>query len=505
MPVKENKNTGSGGVRARDYRGQGMKMPLAICLAAALIPLAAASAQEKPSALTLAQATDATLAQGADSRILRQNLDIAREQYRLSISQDSFALSGSVGENATYGFGDDILLSENSLASGFSQTPQVGLSLASPMTSIGINATPYVPANPLLTDFSQLSSFFSPGSSAFSAGPTGNFGVSVNQVLWNGYPGGTGKATIEKSLLALRGMELSADSGRLKIVSAVTQAYFVMLGAQRDLSVKKEIFEQQEALLAQISAVKALKQATAIDLRTAQINAQSAQIDLQSAENDLHIARVRLAQLIGWPRDRDFSVAEQDDPQVPAGSLEEAIALALQKRTDIRQIELNRESSAIDRDLIRGQTMPTVSVNGTLNIIQDWQMQNTAGQGTLGLKLGMPILDAGAAAHQLEANRVQNETYGIQEDQLRANIATDVEEAYEMVQVSLQRLQLARLTAEKYDLKFKLKQTEAQYAAATNQDLMDASVDSANAQSALVLAQRDAQLAILQLRNAMGY
>ena len=159
----------------------------------------------------------------------------------------------------------------------------------------------------------------------------------------------------------------------------------------------------------------------------------------------------------------------------------------------------------MDRNLIRGQTMPTVSVNGTLNIIQDWQMQNTAGQGTLGLKLGMPILDAGAAAHQLEANRVQNETYGIQEDQLRANIATDVEEAYEMVQVSLQRLQLARLTAENSDLKFKLKQTEAQYAAATNQDLMDASVDSANAQSALVLAQRDAQLAILQLRNAMGY
>ena len=75
-------------------------------------------------------------------------------------------------------------------------------------------------------------------------------------------------------------------------MSAVTQAYFVMLEPER-LSVKKEIFEQQEALLTKISAVKALKQATAIDFRTAQINAQSAQIDLQSAENDLHIARVR--------------------------------------------------------------------------------------------------------------------------------------------------------------------------------------------------------------------
>src|SRR5208283_1329297 len=69
----------------------------------------------------------------------------------------------------------------------------------------------------------------------------------------------------------------------------------------------------------------------------------------------------------------------------------------------------------------------------------------------------------------------------------------------------VQRLQVARLSAEKFDLKFKLKKTEAQYGTANNQDLLDASIDSATAQSALVSAQRDAQLAILQLRNAMGY
>jgi outer membrane protein TolC len=140
-----------------------------------------------------------------------------------------------------------------------------------------------------------------------------------------------------------------------------------------------------------------------------------------------------------------------------------------------------------------------------VNIIHDWQLLTTAGQGSVGVRIGLPILDAGAADHQLEANREQNEVYGIQEEQLRASIATDVEQAYEVVQISLQRLQVARLAAEKFDLKFTLKKTEAQYGAATNQDLLDASIDSANAQSALVRAQRDAQLAVLQLGNAMGY
>ena len=121
------------------------------------------------------------------------------------------------------------------------------------------------------------------------------------------------------------------------------------------------------------------------------------------------------------------------------------------------------------------------------------------------MKVGLPILDAGAAAHQLEANRLQNEVYAAQESQLRESIATDVEEAFNLVQVQLQRLQIAKLNSEKLDLQFMLKKTAAQYGTATNQDLLDASVNAGNAQSAVVLAQRNAQLAVLQLRAAMGY
>ena len=84
----------------------------------------------------------------------------------------------------------------------------------------------------------------------------------------------------------------------------------------------------------------------------------------------------------------------------------------------------------------------------------DWSLVTNAGQGSLGLKVGLPILDAGAAGHQLDANRLQDEVYAAQESQLRASIATDVEEAFDLVQIQLQRLQVARLTAEKFDLQF---------------------------------------------------
>ncbi|MGO9308545.1 MAG: TolC family protein [Spirochaetia bacterium] len=464
-----------------------------------LLPLMPAAAQEvaAPPSLSLEQCIDAALSQGADSVILQRNLALGRAQYDIAVSQSSFSLSASLGDSATYGYGDSTLLLLNSLTSGFGQLPQAGLSLASPTTSLGFTAAPYMASNPLAAEIGAFT-----GS---TPGPSGSFGLSLSQVVWNGYPGGTAKAVLEKSQLAYRGSELSLVTGKQNITAAVTQAYFLALQAQRNLAVRQQVLEQQNALLAQVQATHALQQATDIDLRSAQINAESADIEVQNARSDLRITGIRLAQLIGWPREKELAVAEVADPQPPVPSVDEAVSEALQRRSELQQLELDRQSAAIDRALIQGQTTPTVSVTGGANMIVDWNLLTRAGQGSVGVTIGMPILDAGAAAHRLEANRLQAEVYTAQESQLKARIATDVEEAFDLVQVQLQRLKIARLTSEKLDLQFTLKKTEAQFGTATTQDVLDASVNAGDAKSAVVTAQKNAQLAVLQLRTAMGY
>jgi outer membrane protein len=462
------------------------------------MPLASLASQEVPPTLTLAQCVDQALAEGSDNRILRRNLDLAREQYGLSLSQASFSLSGSLGESATNGFGSSALLSENSLATGFAQSPQAGLSLVSPMTSVTLNSTPYIAASPLAAAFPAFASLFPPG-------PTGMAGINFNQVLWNGYPGGIARAATRKSRLALQSQELLAIVGRSNIVSAASQAYFVMLGSQLDLAAKREIRDQQDSLLAQIRSTFDIGLADEVDMRSAEINAKNAGIDEQNAENALRTARSRLAQLLGKPRDFSFAVSEEEDPEVPVASVEEAIAEALNRRVEIRQIDIDHRLAAIDRDLIKGQRTPAISVSGGVNVIFEWQGTDAAGQASLGAKIALPVLDSGAASHQLEANAIQNEGYGIQEGELRAKIATDVEEAFDLVRIQLMRLETAKLAAERSDLKFRLRKTEVSFGTVKNQDLLDASVEYANARSAVTNAQRNAQLAVLQLRNLMGY
>ena len=309
---------------------------------------------------------------------------------------------------------------------------------------------------------------------------------------------------MQKSLLSLQVKELAADSARAGVAYRIKQAYYTMLGAQRSLGVKQQVLDQQNALLGQIKAIYDLQQASAVDLKTAQINARSAEIDAQSARHDLGIARIRLANLLGWPRDKGFNVAEADDPAVTVGSAEEAVTEGLGRRPELKQIELNKQSYSIDLTLLRGQAWPTASVSGGVSWLFDWQGTNAA-IASVGVKIGLPIYDSGALAHLIGADALQNEVYALQSAQLRETISTDIQEAYELVQIQAGKLEVARLSAEKYDIQFKLVQTKLEHGTATNQDLLNASVDLASAQSDVSKAQRDAQLAVLLLQSLMGY
>jgi outer membrane protein TolC len=414
---------------------------------------------------------------------------VSRDQYAISAAADSFSLSGALGYGAVFNFGDDALQSVRSTASGaassVTQGPQASVSLASPLTSMSLYASPYtLPAG--------------------SDTATTAFGVSLSQTIWDGYWGGKVKAAERKGFLIFKGKELSADSAKASLVYKIKQAYYTMMGAQRSLAVKNKVLDQQKALLAQINAIYGLKQASAVDLKTAQINARSAEIDVESARHDLGIARIRLANLLGWPRDREFSVAEAEDPTVPVASVEEAVSQGLSQRPELRQIELNAQSAAIDLDLLRGLAWPTAGVSGGIGWTLDWQGGN-AFVASLGVKVGLPIYDSGSLAHQIDADAVQGDIYSRQAAQLRETIATDIQEAYEIVQIQMEKLEVAKLSVEKFDMQFTFTRTKLDHGTATNQDVLNASVDLANAQSALSKAQRDAQLAVLQLQAVMGY
>ncbi len=340
-------------------------------LAVMCLPLMCGFAQQSPPVITLQQSIDAALAKGDSYRILAGNLAVARAQHAENVSKNSLALSGSLAAgyneslytNTTDSGNIAVLESRASNLESSSVSAQgaaVGLGVAGPNTSVSVSATPLSPPIGNL-----------PPGIVGEGDWTSGLGLNVNQVLWSGYPGGASQATVDKSLLTLQGQELSTESGRLNLIYQVKQAYFAMFTAIQDLDSKQQVLDKQNALLDQITAVYNLKQASAVDLKTAQINAHSAEIDVRTSEHTLRLARIRLAIIMAAPTDTDFTVEQPPDEKVPAASLEEAISQALSRRVDAKLIELSRRSNAVDLAVARGQSAPTVSVGGGVDLFLD--------------------------------------------------------------------------------------------------------------------------------------
>jgi outer membrane protein TolC len=466
-------------------------MSLPILAAAAETPPPAAPAPD-PVALpvvTLQQSIDAALSAGDDNKILQGTLDAARAQHALNVSKNSLALSASAGAQENWLLGNTALQSNKILTStAYATGAQAGLTLAGPLTSVSVTPS-YIPASP-------------PGSpDAFALAS-----VNLSQTLWNGYWGGPTQAAVDKSLLTLQGKEIGTESSRLGLVFTVKQAYYALLSAQGNLALKNKILEKQNAVLGQIQATYDIKAASLADLKTAQLNARSAEVDVDSAAHDLRFARIALATLMGMNPDTEFTAADAQAPNVPVASLAEAIDTGLSRRVDLKQLELTRRSANVDLALARGQGQPTVSVTGGVNVLLDLGSSlNQAQSVNVGVKLAMPVLDAGAVDNQVKSILTQDRVYALQETQLQKSITTAIRNAWEGVQLANEKLEVARLSVEATDLQYQLVSAQRDAGTASNQDLLTAAVNLANAQNALAGAENAAELSVLQLQSVMGY
>ncbi len=469
---------------------------------------AAAQAQAIPIApsptvaatMTLQYFIDSALNSGDELQISKKNLASARAQYELVASKNEPSLSAAGSYAISDGIGSAIDASttlRGILGSlGIAQTVTGTLSLtrgtqsaSNPNTKIDLNLTQKFPAS----------------TTKYPSDPNTLIGVAANQIILDGYPGGQTRAAVEKALITLKGREIAAVQSKSLVILNVKKAYMTMLAAQRTLATRQRILEKQNAILKQVTAIFAMKQASSIDMQNASINAKTASLDVETARHDLALARQRLANLAGLDGNAEFGIADIPDPAMPAGSLEEAIAKGLSQRAELELAVLNGKSATIDLAVARGQSTATLSVSGGVNLALVWSGPvASAGSANLGIKLGLPIVDAGAAKNLVDSNLALLGVYETQKKQLEKTIATDIRDTFWMVDIQSQKVDLARQSKDLYAAKFAIVKAQNSYGTASLQDLLSASVDSANAEASYETARSAYLLAILALETAMG-
>jgi outer membrane protein len=361
-----------------------------------------------------------------------------------------------------------------------------GVSLTGPATSVGLSAQHTIGEG---ASSDQVSSIVLSGS----------------QTVFDGYPGGQAAGAIQQAEAAYRIAQVTYDAALKSTVYQVRQDYYTLLGDQDTVILRQAIAGQAAENLALYRGLYAAQKATTLDVLQVQVALTQAQLDVRTAQNTVMTDRKKLSLAIGWPLDKQYSVADSPLPDVPTLRVEDALKTAFQNRSELLTLEQNIAAANISLSLQKSQAMPVVSLNASLGLGQDWTANVNNGAFTAGVHIALPpVYDGGLQKSLLQQAADQISTYETQRDQQGQSIAIDVENALFGVTDAKDRNTLAVQNLQSAQGQYDLQKAKLAVGLGTTLDELTAFSTLATARVGLEQAKINYLLAVLNLNNVMG-
>ncbi len=301
-----------------------------------------------------------------------------------------------------------------------------------------------------------------------------------------------------KSQLEVSKLQIAAET--FQLITQVKKAFYQLQALEYFRQQLQEIVQSTQTSAALSERQKQAGNVNSTEVNTRQLIAEQAELELARNANEIELARVSLAQRLGYP---DFSkklLVEKKLPrfvkkEIPLSHLEE---MALANRLDLAALKQKTGVFTEEYKLARWQSFPSFRFG--VEYERDPDIGTAVGP-SMGFQI--PVSGRGQAQKELiQIQRVQNQ-YAIQA--LENGIRAEVREAYTQLQGS-------REIAARYQEKIipilgkNLKETQLEYNYMLKgvYDLLQISREQINAQHQYAEALRDYWIARTNLEQALG-
>ncbi len=329
---------------------------------------------------------------------------------------------------------------------------------------------------------------------------TTNAQLSADQVLFN-LPDFYLYSAAKKAANVLAMNTLNTRGG---VVEAVGNQYLAALADEAQIANAEALVKADEEVLRQATLSHDAGVGINLDVIRARVQLQTEQQVLVRAENAFAKDKIALNRLIGLPADRELTLTDSvpyaDLAELP---LEQAKALAYQRRKDLLALESQLEVAQRARKAVKYERVPTLAFNGYYGVIGETRGLYHGVFTAQGV-LKIPIFEEGRFRGERETTAAQEIGLQHQIDSLRVTIDAqirasmmDVESSAELVKVARSNVDLA--TEE-------LSDTRDRFAAGVDDSLpvVQAQATLANAQSRLIGTEFQLNQAKLALARNTG-
>jgi outer membrane protein TolC len=334
--------------------------------------------------------------------------------------------------------------------------------------------------------------------------------ASFNMILYNF---GKREGNVQAARETLNATKQDYATTTQDIILAIKQAYYIYLGSQEVVRVRRETVRSRELLVRQARGFYEVGTRARIDVARAEANLYSAQADLIAAENNVKIAWVTLRNAMGLPRLSEQPVAA-DSPEVELSmNLAGARNIAFDSRTELKSFEALRKASDQLIATARRGHLPDLNFDASYG--RRHVSNETVGDRTLntfplqptwsvGLSFNIPIFDGFRTTNRVEETLHNYYNIKAQEEDRRQQIALEVEQSYLRVVEFQERINAtdsaARAAKENLDLAL----GRYQVGVGSIIEVTDAETLYTDAQTTYIRTIYDYKIADAQLARAMG-
>lgn len=201
-----------------------------------------------------------------------------------------------------------------------------------------------------------------------AANNTTSFAVNANMTLFNGFKL---KNQVKQAKVELESSEYSTQAQEEDIQLSILNAYLEILYAKENI---KNSQQQIEATTKELELAKERMDIGVIsksDYLQIKSELASEKSTLAAYQSTLTVDRLTLMQLLEMPATDDFDIAdpsiEEQLLSVGKAASDDVYQQAIATKAEVKQAELNIESSKYDIDIAKASYYPTVSLNAGLS------------------------------------------------------------------------------------------------------------------------------------------
>lgn len=287
------------------------------------------------------------------------------------------------------------------------------------------------------------------------------------------------------------------------VIYKLKQAYYGVLNAQESRNVYVQSVEQYQEQLKRAKAFYSVGTRPKIDVTTAQVNLNNAKLNLIKGENALKTAYYNLTNIMGiYDENPNFTLTMKDSIPEYNITIEDALKEAKNNRPDLLALQLKLENAQKNVNLAKTGFAPSLTANGSYSWSgQDFPLYD---RWSVGAGISVPIFSGLSTYNQVKESKNSLQVAYANLTAKEQAILLDIKTCYFNLEEAKTRIPVAELSKKEAQENYDLAVGRYKVGVGNYIEVKDAEITLSNAKLAYINAVFDYNLAIADLKRAMG-